>query len=194
MGIDCWAILETAPNKPEPDIVVFETEPLAVHHALCRVHDVGKSLRLTDADLDPGTGDWTFRTEVSDGRAKYALYPVADPEYRYAWSVVACVRRSEGDGKRTYRLAAYDKDGGYTHVYGETDDLSKLKAMGRTLAYDLDAGKLIRQETGEPYDWLEIVAADDPDFVFWASYPLPFVPIRKSVWQSLPEPLGRQDG
>lgn len=83
-----------------------------------------------------------------------------------------------------FKLTGYDKDNDQTLCYGRSEQITKLMETGRKLKTALDRDALKNPENGEPIDWLEITPEDDPDLIYWASYPTPVVPTMRSQLQN----------
>ena len=86
-----------------------------------------------------------------------------------------------------YQLTGYEKDAGLVHCFEKGPDPEALIPAAELLARQMDEGALKHPETGECFDWIEIAPSDDPDLLYWASYPLPEIPTRR-------ETLGQYNG
>ena len=73
-----------------------------------------------------------------------------------------------------YALVGYDKDNDVYEVIEIHEDLEYLKLKGKDVAeIQKETDSFRRNSNGEPFDWFEIVNADDtdyPDHYYWASY------------------------
>lgn len=73
-----------------------------------------------------------------------------------------------------YALVGYDKDNDVYELIEIRKNLEKLKSKGRAIAKEHKAlGNYRREDNNEPFDWFEIVDANDityPDHCYWASY------------------------
>lgn len=73
-----------------------------------------------------------------------------------------------------YALVGYDKDNDVYEVIETHEDLEYLKLIGKDVAeIQKETDSFRRNGIGEPFDWFEIVNADDteyPDCYYWASY------------------------
>lgn len=77
-----------------------------------------------------------------------------------------------------YALVGYDKDNDAYGVIVEHEDLEHLKLVGKAVSQLQKATDSFRRYSyrcpnGEPFDWFEIVRANDtnyPNEYYWASY------------------------
>lgn len=83
-----------------------------------------------------------------------------------------------------YQCIAYDKDHDRTYCYGESENLEFLLSIAMALKPLIDCDELRTTETNEPIDWMEVVAKDNPNLIYWASYSLPFIPITRQELQA----------
>ena len=73
-----------------------------------------------------------------------------------------------------YALVGYDKDNDVYEVIETHEDLEYLKLKGKDIAeIQRETDSFRVNGNGEPFDWFEIVSADDteyPNTYYWVSY------------------------
>lgn len=72
-----------------------------------------------------------------------------------------------------YALVGYDKDNDVYETIIESDNLSYLIKVGTEIAKDESLYRVCEDGRKEPFDWFEIVNANDttyPNCYYWASY------------------------
>ena len=79
-----------------------------------------------------------------------------------------------------FKLTGYDKDNDQIICYGRSEQISELMEIGKKLKTALDSDNLRNPGNREPIDWLEITPEDDPDLIYWASYPISAAPVMRS--------------
>ena len=72
-----------------------------------------------------------------------------------------------------YALVGYDKDNDVYETIAKSDNISYLIKVGKEIAEDGSLYRICSDGSKEPFDWFEIVNANDtkyPDCYYWASY------------------------
>lgn len=69
-----------------------------------------------------------------------------------------------------YEVLGHDKDGGYYVSQYVTTNYKDAINRAYELSVKCDLDLLINPETGDPYDWIEVVDAKNWDKVYWVSY------------------------
>lgn len=74
------------------------------------------------------------------------------------------------EGSTVYEIIAYDKDAAMEVSLQKDVDYADIKAQAMKFGEQCRLDLLLNPATGQPFDWVKLVNADNWDIVYWASY------------------------
>jgi hypothetical protein len=80
------------------------------------------------------------------------------------------LRENELECLDNYEVVAYDKDSDMEVSLHKTNDYDDAKAHAIKFGEQCRLDLLLNPTNGQPFDWVELVNADNRDVVYWASY------------------------